>query len=431
MCNAFDGLERGAVVGAFARHSLGSPAAFSCGRGQDPHFFGMFALAVLLVAAPLVVGAYAYVVYPGLLWMISRARYRAPSPGGDWTWPSVTVTVPVFNGASSIRTTLERLTEIDYPCDRLQILVLSDASTDGTDDIVREFAQRGVELLRAAERRGKTAAENVAVSFARGEIIVNVDATVRVPPASLKCLVGAFADPTVGVASGQDISVDSSLASGTGGEAGYTGYEMWVRDLETRVGSIVGASGCFFAIRRSIHDEPLPHELSWDFASTLVARKQGYRSVSVPDAVCVVPRTGEIRTELRRKSRTMARGLSTLFHFREVMNPFRYGSFALMLISHKLLRWIPYLLAPVAIVALGLLASESRIAAFALTLLSIGILAGVSAIRHRGTAGWKLLALAGFLVAAATAGCLAWYDALRGAQMVTWNPTPRPNASAA
>jgi cellulose synthase/poly-beta-1,6-N-acetylglucosamine synthase-like glycosyltransferase len=346
------------------------------------------------------------------------------------SWPTVTVTVPVYNAATSIRSTLEQLTRVDYPRDRLQIIVLSDASTDGTDDIVRDFASRGVELLRAAERRGKTAAENAAVCIARGDIIVNVDATVAVPPGSLKALVRAFADPTIGVASGRDVSVDAERASGAGAEASYTGYEMWVRDLETRAGSIVGASGCFFGIRRNIHKDPLPPELSWDFASVLVARKLGYRSVSVPNAICFVPRTPEIRTELRRKSRTMARGLSTLFHFRALMNPFQYGSFALMLIGHKLLRWLPYLLSLPAIVALGLLSAQSKVAAFAFGFLALASIAGFSAILRRGVS-WRPLALAGFAVAAINAGLLAWVDALRGQRMIIWNPTPRTNVSAA
>jgi cellulose synthase/poly-beta-1,6-N-acetylglucosamine synthase-like glycosyltransferase len=349
----------------------------------------------------------------------------------------------VYNAASTIRGTVEQLLALDYPLDHLQILVLSDASTDGTDGVVREFSGRGVELLRAPERRGKTAAENAAVSVARGEIIVNVDATVRVPPASLKRLVAAFTDPTVGVASGRDISVDASALEdrstgdgpslvATGAEAGYVGYEMWVRDLETRAESIVGASGCFFAIRREIHKDPLPPELSWDFASALVARKLGYRSVSVSDAVCIVPRTAQLRTELTRKSRTMARGLSTLFHFRELMNPLSYGRFALMLISHKLLRWIPYLLAPFALIALGVVGVQSRVAAFGL--LAVVVAAAVCSfwtLTDRRANAWRPVALAGFVVAACAAGCLAWYVALRGTRMVTWDPTPRPNASAA
>jgi glycosyltransferase involved in cell wall biosynthesis len=341
----------------------------------------------------------------------------------------VTVTVPVYNAVHSIRAALERLLELDYPGDRLQILVLSDASNDGTDEAVREFAERGIELMRAPNRRGKTAAENAAVAVASGDIIVNVDATVVVPAGSLKQLIRVFDDPTVGVASGRDVSVGAAEERDAGAESGYTGYEMWVRALETRGGSIVGASGCFYGIRRRIRVEALPPELSWDFASTLVARKQGYRSVSVPDAVCIVPRTAEIRFELRRKARTMARGLSTLFYFRELMNPFRYGSFALMLISHKLLRWLPYLLAPVAVLALGLLAARSSTAALLLTAVVVGLLAGAAVIRYGRPIAFRPLALAGFCVAVLAAGFLAWCDALRGTRMVTWDPTPRPTAS--
>lgn len=403
----------------------------------------MIALAVLIVVAPLVVGLYAYVLYPAVLWMITNRGGTGQRSTSTCTWPSVTITVPVYNAAATIRGTIEQLLAVDYPRDRLQILVLSDASTDGTDDVVREFSDRAVELLRAPERRGKTAAENAAVSVARGAIIVNVDATVRVPPASLKRLVAAFSDPTVGVASGRDISVDASAfkdgqtggvstAVATGAEAGYVGYEMWVRDLETRAGSIVGASGCFFAIRREIHKDPLPPELSWDFASALVARKLGYRGVSVSDAVCIVPRTARLRAELTRKSRTMARGLSTLFHYRELMNPLRYGGFALMLISHKLLRWIPYLLAPFAVIALGVIAIQTPIGTLGLLTALVGAsVCSFWMLTDRRANAWRPVALAGFFVAACAAGCLAWIAALRGTRMITWNPTPRQNASVA
>jgi len=341
----------------------------------------------------------------------------------------VTVTVPVYNNVATIRGTLERVLQLDYPRDRLQFLVLSDASTDGTDAVVREFAARGVELLRAPTRRGKTAAENAAVAVARGEIIVNIDATVVVPRGSLRPLIRAFDDPTVGVASGCDVSVAAATANETGGESGYTGYEMLVRKLETRAGSIVGASGCFYGIRRKIRGSPLAPGLSWDFASTLVAREQGYRSVSVPEAVCVVPSTQELRFELRRKARTMARGISTLFHFRSLMNPLRYGGFALMLVSHKLLRWIPYLLAPASLLALGILATRSTLAAVLFGLVGVGVLSGAVAIRYARLIPFKPLALAGFVVAACSAGWLAWFDAIRGARMVTWDPTPRPTVT--
>jgi len=230
------------------------------------------------------------------------------------------------------------------------------------------------------------------------------------------------------VASGCDVSVGAGRDY-SGAESGYTGYEMRVRELETRAGSIVGASGCFYGIRRRIRVSALPTGLSWDFASTLVARQQGYRSVSVPDAVCLVPRTMQIRSELRRKARTMARGLSTLFHFRALMNPFRYGGFALMLISHKLLRWLPYLVLPGSILALGLLAAQSRVAAVLLAGVVLVLITGVAAIRSGSSIRFKPLALAGFVVAVIGAGFLAWVDALHGNRMVTWDPTPRPSVT--
>jgi cellulose synthase/poly-beta-1,6-N-acetylglucosamine synthase-like glycosyltransferase len=387
----------------------------------------MLALAAI-AASPVVIALYAYVGYPLILWIFGRVRLRESSARESAGWPTVTVSVPVYNAHSSISATLESLLGLDYPRDRLQILVISDASTDGTDDLVRRFSNRGVELLRLPERRGKTAAENAALAASRGEILVNVDSTIIVPQRSLKKLVRVFDDPTIGVASGRDVSVGDADNPGTLAESRYVGYEMWVRDLETRVGSIVGASGCFYGSRRYVHGRPLPIGLSWDFAAALVARIQGYRSVSVPAAVCMVPRSTHIRTELRRKARTMARGLSTLFYYRALMNPLRYGGFAFILVSHKLLRWLPYLLAPIAYAALCVLAIESVSARALLGILSAGLIAGIAGIQRRTSAPPRPLAIAGFIVAVFSAGFLAWCTAIRQTQLATWEPTPRPEA---
>ncbi len=384
----------------------------------------MLALEVALVAAPLVIAGYAYVGYPLILAIVAAARRNRALKTEKSDWPFVTITIPVYNAVSSIRATLDRLLELDYPREKLQLLVISDASTDGTDEVVREFNDRGVELLSMRVRRGKTTSENAAVAVARGEIIVNVDATVLVPAGSLKPLVRVFDDPTIGVASSRDVSVGDANRS-VGAESSYVGYEMWVRDLETRTGSIVGASGCFYAIRRSIHERPLPGDLSWDFASVLVAREQGYRSVSVPTALCIVPRTAQLRTEMKRKVRTMARGLKTLFYCRALMNPVRYGWFAFMLVSHKLLRWLPYLLAPVALLALGALALHSDMARALLGIVLIGLAIGCVGILRPAATIFRPVAVAGFAVAAVSAGLLAWRDALGRTQMATWDPTPR------
>ena len=311
--------------------------------------------AVVVVAIGLWV--YCYAGYPLLLRLIAMVRAPLRAAQNPASWPLIGITIPAYNEAQSIAATLDAVLAADYPAERRQVVVISDASSDGTDEIVRRYAARGVELVRQPERRGKTAAENAARAVLRGEIVVNTDASVRVHPASIRHLIRAFTDPEVGVASSRDVSVDKMAAASNVGESAYVGYEMGVRALETRVSGIVGASGSLFAIRSHLHREFLPETLSRDFAAALVARLHGYRSVSVAEAICYVPRGASLRQEYRRKVRTMARGLATLIYHRRLLNPLRYGAFAWMLASHKLARWLlPWATLAMALALLGLAA---------------------------------------------------------------------------
>jgi cellulose synthase/poly-beta-1,6-N-acetylglucosamine synthase-like glycosyltransferase len=387
----------------------------------------MSKLSLALMLAPVALFLYAYAVYPALLRLaqpFARRRPRVIDP----EWPTVTVTVPVYNEERSIRMKLDDLLQLDYPRELLQILVISDASSDATDAIVAEYAAHGVELLRLPARRGKTAAENAAASPARGKIIVNTDATVRLDPRALKMLVQAFSDPTVGVASGRDVSIGAGEREGTRGESQYVGYEMWLRALETRLGSIVGASGCFYGIRAEIYDASFPEQLSRDFASALMARAHGLRAVSVNEAICFVPRAGSLGNEFRRKIRTMARGLETLWRWRRMLNPFGYGTFAFMLLSHKLCRWLVYLSLPFAFLGLVLAAMESRIGQLISAAVVVGLLAGVVAWQRtqRAAPVNRLVALIGFGFASVCAGIVAWFKVLRRQHNAVWEPTRRP-----
>lgn len=386
---------------------------------------------LIVVGLPGVLALYAYVGYPALLWALaitSDARPGSSSKEAPSDWPMVSISLPAYNEAGVIRGTLEALLAADYPDDRLQIVVVSDASDDGTDDIVREFADRGVELHRLEERSGKTAAENAAVPLLEGEITVNMDASIRIPPRSIKALVEALEDPSVGVASGRDVSVASTEEAGNVGESSYVGYEMWVRDLETRAGSIVGASGCFYAIRTELHRRPLPATLSRDFAAALVAREEGFRSVSVDDAVCYVPRTASLKRELRRKVRTMARGLGTLFYKRHLLDPFRYGRFAWMLFSHKLCRWLVPLTVPPAVGGLMFVA-WSLAGPVGLGSLGAGTVAGaailMAAERFESDEVPRLLAMFQYITYGIAAGVRAWMEFLSGGEFAVWEPTQR------
>jgi cellulose synthase/poly-beta-1,6-N-acetylglucosamine synthase-like glycosyltransferase len=389
----------------------------------------VIAFAHWLFFASVALVLYAYAGYPALLWLLAKVRpaQAPPPPGGDW--PLVSFSLPAYNEEASIAATLERILAVDYPADRRQVLVVSDASTDRTDEIARGFASRGVELLRMPERKGKTAAENAAGPHLRGEIVVNTDASVRIHPDGLKPLIRQFADPKVGLASGRDVSTARVERDVNVGESGYVGYEMWVRDLETRVGSIVGASGCFYAIRRALHMTLVPEALSRDFAAALIAREHGLRAVSVSEAVCFVPRISSIRREYRRKVRTMTRGLETLWFKRHLLNPLSQGVFAWSLLSHKLLRWlVPWAFA---VAGLSLLALAPR-EVWAALALAAGL-----AVLALGAVGWswpedrpspRLTSVCAYFVSGMVAAIMAWVKALSGEMNPVWEPTRRDPA---
>lgn len=389
----------------------------------------MLSVGLVLVAIPVLLFGYSYFGYPWLL-RLAGGRASPPStPPAQSTWPSITISVPAYNEAATIGRTIDSLLALDYPPDRRQILIISDASSDGTDEIVRKYADRGVELFRTPSRVGKTGAENVSARLCRGEIVVNTDATIRIDPEALRPLIRVFDDPTIGVASGRDVSVGDITQEGNRGESGYVGYEMQVRSLETRVGSIVGASGCFYAIRRHLVAEAFPEELSRDFASALLAREAGLRAVSVDAAVCYVPRTRSLKSEYRRKIRTMARGLATLWYKRHLMNPFRHGLFAWMLISHKLTRWLSILALPLAAIGVLLIAAALGLPYLILVLIPMLLLFGLARTAFLWPDGKPMpfiVSAPGFAVGSVVAGVIAWGKALRGEKNAIWEPTRRP-----
>ena len=392
----------------------------------------MIPLAHVLLALAAGLCLYTYIGYPAILMLLSslrRPRGPGPSPAPG-PLPRISFVLPVYNESGVIAGTLERLLALDYPSALRQILVVSDASTDGTDEIVSRFAGRGVELLRLPRRQGKTAAENAARRHLTGEIIINTDASVRIDPAAVKHLVAAFGDPSVGVASARDVSVTSLDEPVNVGEEAYVGYEMWTRDEETAVYGIVGASGCLYAIRAGLHMGHVPEELSRDFAAALTAREHSFRAVSVPAARCLVPRGASLRQEYRRKVRTITRGIATLAHKRALLNPFRYGVFAWMLFSHKVCRWLVPCAAMLFLAALSALALTSWWALGLLVALGVaGALAGIAWAWPEGKSMPRLLGFPAYVVTGNLAVLHAWLRVLAGRPAPVWEPTRRGAAS--
>jgi hypothetical protein len=218
-------------------------------------------------------------------------------------------------------------------------------------------------------------------------------------------------------------NIDSDVNAG---ERGYVGYEMWLRDLETRAGGIVGASGCFFASRVQLYDKVVPNALSRDFAAPLIAREHGYRSVSVREAVCYVPRSDSLRREYRRKVRTMTRGLETLYFKGHLLNPIRFGRFAWMLASHKLIRWlVPLALLPGCVGGIIVVNSLWGYLPVLVGIGAVSLTAAVVLMWPKGTNLPLVLAAPGYVVLGVVAGLHAWINVLRGGMNPVWKPTRR------
>lgn len=388
---------------------------------------------LILLGLSLALLLYTYVGYPAALWILSKVRSRPlPRVGADDEWPSVSISIPAYNEEAQIRELIESILALDYPQDRLQVLVISDASSDRTDEIVAGYADRGIELLRLPERGGKTKAEAAAMEHLRGDVVVNTDASIRIRPDAIRPLIAAFRDPEIGCASGRDVSVAATEVTSNRSESTYVGYEMAVRDLETKVEAIVGASGCFYAIRADLHRLPLPEALSRDFAAALRTRLQGFRAVSVPDAVCYVPRATSLKKEYRRKVRTITRGMGTLWHLRTLLNPLKHGLFAWMLFSHKICRWVLPWAALASLLALGALAPAQPV---------FGVLFGLGvALVGAAALGWALadrrtvpavFSIPAYLVAGNLAAAHALMRVLAGARDPLWEPTRREVAPSA
>jgi len=386
----------------------------------------MTLLAELLVVLPVVLAVYAYAVYPGVLWLFARHRSAGLVEGDSSYQPSISIVVPAYNEQTQIGGAIEALLAQNYPRDKMQILILSDASSDATDRIVRSYADRGVELMRMPKRSGKTAMENAACRLLRGDIVVNSDASIRLHPDATPKLIEQLSDPSIGVASGRDVSISLGAPQSNATEAGYVNYEMRLRALETRAGGIVGASGCCYAIRADLHRLPIPPDLSRDFSAALTARAHGFRAVSVDDAIAFVPRTPTLRREYTRKVRTIARGMETLLGVAHMMDPMRYGAFSWRLVSHKVCRWLVPLAGVPAVIGLVFLAPAHAWALVALVAVAAGgLVAAMGALWPSSRPMPRLLSIVSFGFAANIAVIHAACRLFYAGDDKIWEPTRR------
>ena len=321
---------------------------------------------------------YAHVGYPLLLWLLVRLRRERPVPPQPAEQPSVSLVIAAHDEADVIERRVRNVLELDYPRDLLEVVVSSDGSRD---DTVERARAAGADRVLDLPRGGKVRAQDAGVEQSRAEVVAFSDANAYWEPDALRRLVARFTDPAVGYVCGRVRFVDSG---GNNLEGSYWRYEMWVRELESRLAGVTGGNGAIYAVRRAdyvVVDPRMGHDLSFPF--NLV--KRGRRPVYEPGALATEKMVPTIEGEFARKRRMMSHGWLIVLRG-GLLSPRGYGPlYALQVASHRLLRYLSPFLHLVALAANVALVGEGPlyVATLAIQLaLLAGALVGVRVARY-------------------------------------------------
>jgi len=384
----------------------------------------------ILTWAAVAVLAHVYVGYPALVAALARLR-RRPAARGAGT-PFVSLVIAAYQEESVIRDKIENSLQLDYPRQRLEILVVTDGSTDATPRLVAEYADRGVVLLHEPERRGKSAALDRAVERARGEVLLFSDANALYRPDAVRKLVRNFADPAVGGVSGRKTVVGSG-GGVAASEGAYWRYESAIKRHESAIGSTLAVVGEMLALRRRLF-EPIPaHIINDDAYLALRLLRAGHRVLYEPEAMSWEAGAVSVHEEAVRRRRIAAGRYQVLFSPRSLW-PWRHPWALFQLVSHKLLRLLlPFFM-------LAALAGSAALVALGPRPASTGLLVGQLAFYALAAAGWLAEragwragppALAYYVVRSNLAALQALAGYLGGTQTVLWTrarrgPSPEP-----
>lgn len=369
---------------------------------------------------------YATFGYLALLLVLGRF-IRRPVAQAEIT-PTVSLLIAAHNEEAVIRAKIENALALDYPRERLEIIVVSDASTDRTDEIAASYAGRGVRLFRVGENHGKVYALNLAVPTAGGEILVFSDADSTYAPDALRKLVRNLADPQVGAVTGEERRLAAEGRAGLG-ESLYCRLDNQIKRLEGQIGSTVMVNGGFFALRRKLYPA-LPSHLVHDALVPCLLRLRGYRTAYDQEALSIETYPLDARGDFRRRVRTVLQAFSSYLSVPQALNPLRTGWFALQVFSHRFSRWfvLPWLVIALA-ANLELLSAGPLYQALLAAQLACYTLALVGwALEQRGRR-LRLFYLPYYFLYIHAAAFIAVLQALLGKKLSTWTPTQRSSVN--
>jgi len=367
---------------------------------------------------------YIYLGYPILLFIL---QYLVPKKRASKTeiQPKVSLLISCYNEEAVIREKLENSLALDYSKDKLEIIAVSDFSTDRTDEIVNSFKNQGVRLIRQQERKGKTLGLNLAVPQAKGEIIVFSDANAIYQPDAIQKLVRNFTDSKIGFVVGESRYKDKNQTLATKSENTYWQYEIFLKKMENRLHHVVGGDGAIYAIRQKLYEKLLPTDIN-DFVNPLQIVLKGYHGVYEPEAISWEEAAGSFEKEFQRKVRIVNRSFSGLLRLKSILNPFKTGIFCLEILSHKLLRWFTSIFMIIFIGSCFILSHYDATVFQWITLFIILFLwcAYLGHLFNKNKQVWPVFYYPYYFLYINSASLIGVYKSLKGEIQTTWE-TPR------
>jgi cellulose synthase/poly-beta-1,6-N-acetylglucosamine synthase-like glycosyltransferase len=370
---------------------------------------------------------YTYIGFP-LLLLARGALFKKAIHKAEIT-PNISLIIIAYNEAEIIAAKLENSLALDYPRDRLEIIVGSDGSSDGTNEIVAQYEDKGIQLF-AYPRQGKISSLNATVPYTRGEVLVFSDANSMYEPDALTQLVSSFADPDVGCVGGNQRYISGSGSKAAGfGEQLYWNFESTLKNMQSKAGNMTSATGAMLAIRKELF-QTIPSGVGDDFIMSTRVISQGYRLVFEPEALAFETVAPTEQAEFRRKVRVIVQGLWGLWIVRDLFNPVVHGFYALQIFSHKFLRWsVCWMLISLFLSSLGLYRKHKFYALVTQAqLLFYGVAASAWGLKQTSFAQlkiFKLFSIPFYFCLVNIASLMGWYQLVIGKRVDIWSSTQR------
>lgn len=363
---------------------------------------------------------YAYLGYPAVLWFISIFFEKNRRERSD-NLPSVSLIISVYNEEEIIEEKIHNTLAIDYPSELFEIYVVSDGSTDRTDELVNKYRSKGILLQHYEGRIGKSACLNLAVPKCSGEIVVFSDANSMYDTHAIKELVRGFTSNDIGLVTGRTqylVEQDDGVTDSTGL---YTRLEVLTKYFESRIGSCIGADGAIFALRKALFTPLASYDIN-DFVIPLTVIEKGYRVVLARQAFCTEKTAEGAKGEFNRQVRITGRTLRAIFNHRQLLNPLRFPMVSFELVSHKLIKFLtPFFLGAILLASFFLMWDSMIFKA--LFLVQVLMYTFIWMQHHFGiSVPSRLLGWLSSFVMVNVAYCVGWVKYFSGETFSTWEP---------